>query len=290
MATASGMDRSVIVDVHSGLGNQMFQFAAGLGLARRNGCGLLVNRLETRGRTFLLDRFAIDLQFAPPGRLKWTGIRHYARRLNLVRPAVFWERTHAFDDRLGKLKPPVWIHGYFQSELYFVDIADEIRRSFVLKHGLSPPAVEMAQAISRAAFPVSIHVRRGDYLTGADDSIAFALGIEYYHRATTLVASLLGREPAYFIFSDDPDWAADALRFIPNRTLVTVGTDNPEEDLILMSHCAHHIIANSTFSWWGAWLNARLDKIVVAPRQWFTPAGERRLNLSDLRPAGWILL
>jgi hypothetical protein len=290
MTRESDIDRSVIVDVHSGLGNQMFQFAAGLGLARRNGCGLLVHRLETRGRAFLLDRFAIDLHFAPPGHLKWSGIRHYARRLNLIRPAVFWERTHAFDDQLSKLKPPVWIHGYFQSELYFIDIADEIRRSFVLKSALSPRATELAQAIDRTALPVSIHVRRGDYMTGADDSIHFALDIDYYRRATALVAALLGREPGYFIFSDDPGWAANALRFIPNQTSATVDLDKPEEDLILMSHCAHHIIANSTFIWWSAWLIARRDKIVVAPSQWFTPAGERRLNLCDLRPAGWILV
>jgi hypothetical protein len=282
------MVAAVTVDIFGGLGNQLFQFAAGLALARRTDSDVLLKPIPTR-RPLLLDRFAIDLRFAPRGPLPRRVANYLAWRLGTTPPGAFRERDFTFDRRFLDLRPPVRIQGYFQSELYFSGVADEVRRLATLKNGLSPQGADLSARIRRAPLSASIHVRRGDFLAGADPRF-YALGVDYYRRATALMASVLGGEPTYFIFSDDPEWAASALDFLPDRVTATVGYDRPEEDLILMAECRHHIIANSTFSWWGAWLNRHPDKTVIAPRQWYTPASQRRYNITDLHPPGWILI
>jgi hypothetical protein len=251
---------------------------------------LQVKPIRGSNRPFALDKFAVDLHFSPADHLPRRLARYAAWRLRTRIPGYYRERRFEFDPDFRRLKPPVRIHGYFQSELYFADVSSELRKTLVLRQSLSAAAARTNDLIAGAPVPVSIHVRRGDYLTGGADSMFFGLPVEYYRRATDLVRSLLGAEPTYFIFSDDVDWASEALRFLPQRVVATGSHDHPEEDLMLMSRCRHNIIANSTFSWWGAWLNPSPDKIVVAPRQWFTPAGQRRNNTTDLLPANWIAL
>ena len=135
---------------------------------------------------------------------------------------------------------------------------------------------------------VSLHVRRGDY--AADPVVTSMHGLcplDYYDRAVEYV---LGRvsDPAFFLFSDDPDWVREHLKLRGSVSVVDHnGPDSGSEDLRLMSLCRHHIIANSTFSWWGAWLDPRPDKLVIAPKRWFA---DESLDTSDLLPAGWVKL
>ncbi len=130
---------------------------------------------------------------------------------------------------------------------------------------------------------VSLHVRRGDYLALAAHNVCTE---DYYQAALQKVVDLSGETPQVFIFSDEPDWARSNLSLPCERTIVDFnGPETDYEDLRLMSLCKHNIIANSSFSWWGAWLNANPDKIVTAPETWF---GNRKLNNPDILPQKWV--
>jgi hypothetical protein len=132
-----------------------------------------------------------------------------------------------------------------------------------------------------------LHVRRGDFVSLNSAARVHGLcSVDYYARAINLVRS---RCPGchFLVFSDDPQWARAELPLDPSAVFVTGNAERPEQDLILMSACGHHIIANSSFSWWGAWLAASQAKVVIAPKQWFLNAPR---DTSDLIPDGWIRL
>ena len=176
-----------------------------------------------------------------------------------------------------------YLDGYWQSERYFAEVAQVARAEFALRR---PPDAEnqrMLDAI-RGAEAVGIHARRGDYVTDARTrDVHGHAPAEYYAAAVARIRSLV-RAPAFFVFSDDPAWAAQHLRVDPATVIVghnDAGRDY--EDLRLMSACRHHIIANSTFSWWAAWLGERPGQRVIAPRHWFRDGPDAR----DLVPARW---
>ncbi len=185
---------------------------------------------------------------------------------------------------------PVYINGYFQSERYFRDYAGEIRSVF-LKQALIAENDFWNQEIKSAAVPVAMHVRRGDY-TANPETLKFH-GIcdsEYYEKA---VKNILEKHAGaqFFVFSDDIGAAAaelghlsDNMRFVEHNTPRIAAYD-----MLLMSRCRHHVIANSTFSWWGAWLNENPDKIVIAPQRWFADEA-MQAQTGDLIPETWIRL
>jgi hypothetical protein len=174
--------------------------------------------------------------------------------------------------------------GYWQSERYFSDIGDVIRQDFTLVAPMVPRRLEIRRRI-RDCNAVSVHVRRGDY--ASDPAISQSHGTcppEWYHQTMTRMAGAI-ENPTFVVFSDDPAWARANLP--PSRPMIFVdpGRDGRDaEDIRLMSDCRHHIIANSTFSWWGAWLNPRPDKKVIAPARWFNRAQH---DTRDLIPPGW---
>jgi hypothetical protein len=135
-------------------------------------------------------------------------------------------------------------------------------------------------------------VRRGDYLNHGTAEFHGILGESYYREAIDRIDVALGEGADFFIFSDDPAAAEQVLNFMPRSRLTHVYGDaeRPWEDMALMARCRHHVTANSSFSWWGAWLNRSPDKIVVAPRAWFAPAELKKRNTADLYPPGWILV
>jgi len=143
---------------------------------------------------------------------------------------------------------------------------------------------QTAERIS-AVNAVCVHIRRGDYVSNpTTNQFHGNCSLEYYRPAMGIMA-LKVEDPNYFIFSDDPEWASDSLKGASSMTTVDHNkADRNYEDLRLMSLCKHHIIANSTFSWWGAWLCKYTGKIVIAPRRWFR---DELLNTSDLIPTGW---
>ncbi len=197
-----------------------------------------------------------------------------------------------FDPSFETLGPQTNLFGYFQSERYFSSIAEKIRSSFEPLEPFGAAAQAAAGKIAESALPVSIHVRRGDYVQPATGAIHGVLDETYYRKALAHIEDRVGRSPDLFVFSDDLDAAAQVLHFVPPARVSYIqgDPDRPWEDMMLIARCRHHLIANSSFSWWGAWLNQSREKIVIAPRAWFTQKGLLTRNIRDLYPLGWIQL
>lgn len=287
---------TIVTQLNGGLGNQMFQYAVGRALAIRHRCPLkLDTSLVSKDslRTFALGHFSIkasELSSVESRALGLatsaaTGVPEFLKKFlrRTVMPVV-QERHYSFDPTVLDTPGSCYLQGYWQSPKYFTDIETVIRKEFTVKDPLAGQNRDLANRI-RACTAVSLHVRRGDYVDNAQTNRYHGVcGAEYYEAAERY---LLGHSESMelFVFSDDPDWAEENLRF---RSPVTVlrhnGPERDYEDLRLMTMCRHHIIANSTFSWWGAWLCSSVDKIVVAPNNWFREAGH---NTADLIPEAW---
>jgi len=180
--------------------------------------------------------------------------------------------------------PLVYFKGFYQSERYFSEIEDEIRKAF--KFNLSeanPHSIKMMHQIDTDEKAVSLHIRRGDYLNPKHwDSIGCVCQLAYYQNAIDAMNKKV-QEPTYYVFSDDIDWVRENLD-LPNAFFIdwNKGKDS-WQDMMLMSHCRHHIICNSTFSWWGAWLNPHKEKMILAPEKWF-----KNIETPYIYPEEWI--
>jgi hypothetical protein len=305
----------ITVSILGGLGNQMFQYAAAKALACKHEVELVIDESAFRSyalRPFLLDRLRVPEAVEPvtgrtidvPLRAKHFAAMQWHNRANRVltrlglqkmpQPrATYSERHFQFDPNFFALGRSISLYGYFQSELYFADIADKLRDYFQPRDWLGSQAQAMADAIGRSDMPVSVHIRRGDYVKSAETArVHGSLGVAYYRKALQVLQGALTSRMTVFVFSDDSADAEAMLDFVPSDNLVHVRGDpnRPWEDMALMARCRHHVIANSSFSWWGAWLNSSADKIVIAPREWFTPGELRQRNTCDLYPGGWILV
>jgi hypothetical protein len=299
-------DPIVSVELMGGLGNQMFQYASGHALARRTGAALrldLGHFARSDKRRYLLDCFAVPAPISQErSPIAWRGLPHWLvlrtfRRLGLSTRilldgwTIYDQPAVHFDAAFATIAPPVHLRGYFQSELYFRDVADEIRQLFTIRVAESTGFAAQRAAIAAAAWPVSIHVRRGDYVSDpAIGAMHGTCGEAYYRRAIALAERLAARPPTWFVFSDDMAAARAALAGVENAVYVEGDDARPWEDLALMAACRGHVIANSSFSWWGAWLDPRPDAWVIAPRQWFSPAHARTVSTADIYCPGWITL
>ena len=286
----------VIVRLIGGLGNQLFQYALGRTLAERHATQL---KLDIRGYesyalySYALDRFNIIESFATPDEVRrlrgrgWIAER-LPRRLQKLNPfrkgSYILERRFSFDPAVLRSPDDIYLDGYWQSEKYFKNLESVLRREFSVRDSLTGHNRELAARIA-ACNAVSLHVRRGDFASDPKTRRVHGLcSLDYYQAAVRRIAESVP-QPHFFFFSDEPEWAAANLRVDHPVTIVT-GNDasHSYEDLRLMSLCRHHIIANSSFSWWGAWLNANPDKIVIAPTRWFAGA---RHDTRDLLPPAW---
>jgi len=302
----------ITVSLIGGLGNQMFQYAAGKALAERHGVPLALDISGFRNyalRPFLLDRLLVpeaiavartepaerpEINFA---RAKWKArIDRLLGKAGLPKlassPNEYREPHFHYDPAFETLGPQIALFGYFQSERYFNSIAESLRDWFSPREPLGDAAAAALKRIETSRLPVSVHVRRGDYLKPGTHEVHGILGESFYRRVFDRLESMIGHEAELFIFSDDLAAAEQVLSFIPGSRLNHVRGDpeRPWEDMALMARCRHHVIANSSFSWWGAWLNPSPDKIVVAPRAWFAAAGSGKRDTGDLYPSGWILI
>jgi hypothetical protein len=290
----------IITKLKGGLGNQLFQSAAGLRLAYARKTQLKMDLSELKNptvdtpRSYEMGSFRFSAEFANPSEVaalvapatsrirRCLGIRSGARPSS---PAI--ERHFHFDPEVRSLPDGVCLDGYWQSELYFSDAADRVRKEFAYA---VPPMGRNAEMIAEidACNAVSLHVRRGDYVTDPSANATHGTcDLNYYYRAIDYINERVPN-PTFFSFSDEPKWVRENLEF--PGSAITIDHNGPEagcEDLRLMSRCAHHIIANSSFSWWGAWLNPNPNKIVVAPEEWFAD-GLR--DTSDLIPSSWVRL
>lgn len=296
---------SIVVRLMGGLGNQMFQYATGAALAHRHGLPLLLDRgfldhrpagMSWTPREFELDRLQAPIAFAPDAlvrklRRPWELRGH--RFLHGLLPWLFpvhcvKEQGTGYDPRLVRMAPPVYLEGFWQNEGYFLDIADRLRSDWYLPHGEPDARNRQLLELIASGSCASLHVRRGDYVSNSETA-AFhgACDASYYHRAAQW---LIERHDIrrFIVFSDEPEWAQANLQLPCPAEHVSHNTGQASHwDMHLMRHCTHHIIANSSFSWWGAWLNPSPAKTVIGPKQWFqgtsTPA-------TDILPAAWTAL
>jgi len=281
-----------------GLGNQMFQYAAGRRLAYFLATDL---KLDISGfekdplRNYALGVFNIQEHFAKCDEVialktdkRWKFIRIAERvfpSFVIPQPTYIKERQRHFDKRVLSLSDNIYLDGYWQSEKYFLDISDIILKEFTVKSSQTDKNKELAKLIT-SCNAVSIHIRRADYVSSPSaNKILGTLDLNYYKRCVNQLNKILNK-PHFFIFSDQPEWIRDNLKLpYPIRIIAHNGREKYYEDLRLMCQCRHHIIANSTFSWWGAWLNPRSDKIVFAPKYWCV---DKNFEPKDLIPDVWV--
>lgn len=293
----------MIVRQISGLGNQMFQYAAGRYYAKRYGAQMRMAVDPPRNamshgypRPFLLSNFAITApaeEISSTDRLvlmprRWMKPVSIALKRSLgiqvITEKIEQRYTFMQDLPLQKDVQAIYLVGYWQAHRLVDEIADELRMEFSFKEPAQGRNLEILNQIRRSKNPVSLHVRRGDYTLAAEGNIA--LPIDYYSHAISVFREQLD-DPTFFIFSDDISFTKEHLP----RGLRAVFVDHNDassshEDLRLMASCHHHVIANSTFSWWGAWLNSRADKMVFAPRYWHLKPDS---YYPDLLPSNWML-
>jgi hypothetical protein len=288
---------TVRVRIVGGLGNQMFGAAAGMALARRLGAKLefeLYQFRESSGKTlpYELAPFNLpatlsrgrDWRFKPEAAAYrwWKKVSAGAGDGHV--PVLWRQPGHHFDPEFEQLQGDVYLKGYFQSARYFANIAAEVRKAFDLSAVISEPG--RAQAAAAGAVgerSVAVHVRRGDYVRHAD---RFALlQKDYYDRALRLINRAVDK-PKYFVVSDDQAAAREMFADRPDTTFAAGGS--AFDDMHLIASCHHHIIANSSFSWWGAYLSPWADGLTIAPRAWFSRAVALHTYVDDTYPEGWI--
>lgn len=278
----------IIIRMTGGLGNQMFQYALYLKLKSMGKEVKFDDYTEyalPNARPIQLWTFGLDYPVATQDELNkitdgFMGARYRIRRKIFGRKSLeYQEKDCNFDERVLQVEP-AYLTGYFQSEKYFEDIKEEVRKAFVFQ-----PAVfkkldtELRNKMDRyieameESCSVSLHIRRGDYLENQE--VYGDICTDAYYDAAIKIMKERIITPVFYVFSNDEAWAEGWCReqekmhrcaFVPVKGF-------PEEmgyfDMYLMSLCKHHVIANSSFSWWGAWLNGREDKILIAPDKWF---------------------
>ena len=242
---------------------------------------------QTKRERTTQERLDKDREVA---RLKATGRKYTHRRLldralPLRRRTLIVERAFTFDpDVLRTTRRNIYLQGYWQSEKYFRDIRPMLQRDLTVKTEPDAANAAMAGRIRRVE-SVSLHVRRGDYVSNeVTTRVHGVMDPDYYRRAAEDLGARV-RQPHFFVFSDEPQWAREHLELGHPTTVVDLnGPDRSCEDLRLMRLCRHHIIANSSFSWWGAWLSDGPDPVVIAPKRWFR---ESEHDTRDLIPDRW---
>ena len=291
----------IVVKLMGGLGNQMFQYAAGRRLADRHRTKLYIDlswfetvaEVDTK-RTYELGCFDLKAEFISPSRyalvmddtrnLK-TQIYTYTKGFIKPRVRLYLEQGHGYNKDFFKLPDNTYLEGFWQNEKYFSDIRDALLNEFSFK---TKPVGKNRQILKdiQSTNAVSLHVRRGDYVNNKRTK-AFhgVIGLGYYKKATARLIKDVDK-PHFFVFSDDPNWCRHNLKLDFPTTYVS-GNRAGFEDLRLMINCQHHIIANSSFSWWGAWLSVNPNKIVAGPKEWFR---DKSVDTSDVLPDSWIKL
>jgi hypothetical protein len=290
----------IIVRLMGGLGNQMFQYAAGRRLAKYNHTDLLLdtswfdkfqNPDAPALRHYELDCFAFSAKIASRKDLARIDTPPHTKKRRIIRkvygPVAFYKQSDFMEYHPEVLKAPdnSYLEGFWQSELYFKDATKEILKDFRFKSPLSGKNLELAnQFKSRVA--VSLHVRRGDYVSHPVMTATHGLSsLQYYQAAVDKIVQKV-KSPHFYVISDDPAWSKKNIKVNYPVTYIDHNRDG-SKDLHLMSLCKHHITANSSFSWWGAWLNPSKEKIVISPRNWFV---DPKMNHKEVIPEQWIKL
>lgn len=291
----------IITQLNGGLGNQMFQYATGRSLACHNNTQLKLDISQFHQdnlREYCLSPFNITENIASQADLNRVNrplawkVKNPVKTLKSVKnrktPITYVkERDFNFNPEILKLPDNIYLEGYWQTEQYFKRIEPILQKDFSLKITLGTIIHEMSERIVQDGNAVSVHVRRGDYVTDPETNKTHGVcTIDYYERALEKMMQNIDNVK-FFIFSDDPNWVKENISLdAPSYCVSDHGLKNYEEQY-LMSLCRHHIIANSSFSWWGAWICSNPEKIIIAPKKWFNRS---EINTNDLIPKSWIRL
>ena len=276
--------KAVAVEIKGQLGDQLFQYACGYALAKRNHLNLRLNQL---GQLWYFNVPATLVSYLWSLSNRRSSMPHVLCMIHAVTGLVE-NRSMDFEPRL--LEPHrkgLWLHGFWQDERYFADYASDIRAHLHIKAYTSTQVQHLLLTVEHCC-SVSLHIQRGAH---GDSSVYINLSLQYYQQACQYIAKRCGSKPTFYIFSDDPVWVEN--HFLPqcashfDMHIASTPDSREIDDLRLMSACKHHIIANSTLSWWGAWLNPSTDKIVIAPRQWVHTDGH---HSEPTLPSSWIRL
>jgi len=300
--------KSITTLLYGGLGNQLFQYAAARSISLRQNANLIFDLAGFKFDYFYLRNLDLDNFNIPRSIVRVNEIRRFkllramratSERMSVVarllRPKMLIEHSTSYDPAViaTKVLGQTCMIGYWQDERYFADCADAIRNDLSPIAPFSVGNADFAARIRSCDRAVAVHVRRlhglsaqvvSQHASGGIAAISqYSLSVDHYQRAIEYIQTRV-QSPVYFIFSDDPVWAKDNLR-IPGEAVFLEKKRGPDhEDILLMSLCRHHVIANSSFSWWGAWLAGHAGQIVVAPTDVkYTPNIPPRWHL--LQPA-----
>jgi hypothetical protein len=288
------MKPRLVVNLLGGLGNQLFQYSCAWALAQEQGRELVLDAGsfdQYKLRPFLLDRLKIKARCASAAELDAWGLQ--AGRFARIRRRIFGTSIASVREPAytwGPLHLPegqdAWLNGYWQTERYFAEHKAVLKAQFAVKAAASGLNAKLLKSIRAAGTRAcAIHVRRGDYVSSMLAARTHgSIGPAYYSAAVARLRSQV-KGAKLFVFSDDPAWARANMPFAAQALFIDAnGPEAPEQDLRLMSACRHFVLANSTFSWWGAWLGETPRSLVQAPLRWFkTP----KLDPRDLLPERW---
>lgn len=290
----------ICIRLSGGLGNQLFQYAAGRALSIKHNCDLLLDTSALKWRTYGVTPRDFELcHFKYHAKLATRRQEFFFAFLRPFNPIVqkisnwklYREKKLISFDNLNPLSGHIYLDGYWQKYRYFSSYMDAISRDLAHSTPLSSASSSILRKIEDVN-SVAIHVRRGDYVSlSSAANFHGALSIEYYRDSIKHANAKLDK-PFYFIFSDDPEWCQTHLNFEGNFVFISHNTGQDSwQDLILMSRCRHHIIANSSFSWWAARLadyRFSINRFVCAPDKWFIASNPQ--DIDDLIPKHWIRL
>ncbi len=284
----------IVALLAAGLGNQMFRYAAARQLSERHKTKLILNGSWFKNipvgetvRHYELDQLNIQAEYTEkpidgkiyePG-FKWPVL--YGPDMY----STYFNPSFGFNEEVLSLPNNVIINGDFQNERYFTDVKENLLKEFTPSYKLSRIVSKNLSLIEKTKNSVSVHVRRTDYIDHNTYSKTHGpKGTNYYKLAVEKLEKLVGGQLSIFVFSDDQAWCKNNLKFkYPTRFVEDA--ERSFDDIWLMSHCDHNVIANSSYSWWGAWLNKNPKKIVVAPQTWFLDGS---INSSSIVPESWI--
>ena len=289
----------IIVRVTGGLGNQMFQYA-------------MYKSLENKGKLVKLDSksfyetkkehngYELERIFdIKPNKPTKEDLEKFdennistlfkiKRKLFGDKKFVYDTKEYVFNKDVYKLKNS-YLNGYWQSIKYFEGIENDIKKDFRFKNQLDNKNLEILNEIENSN-SISIHIRRGDYMSPENYNMYGCIATPTYYKKAIKVIEEKVENPTFFVFSNDMDWVKKNIQINSRVFYIDINSGNGSyKDMQLMSNCKHNIIANSSFSWWGAWFNENKNKIVIAPKKWINRE-DVDSNKIELFCEGWTLL
>ncbi|MCL2597945.1 MAG: alpha-1,2-fucosyltransferase [Paludibacter sp.] len=299
----------IIIQLRGGLGNQMFQYACGTSIASRLGVKLKLDisymtdkkpRENFTERDYALNVFNINNEIASKKEVQ-RFVPYSADASEFTYAWFMFKRTlfcrHRFSEpaknpsfyfaEIEQITNNTYIKGYFQNEKYFNFIRDKLLKDFSIRNEIDDNNQNLSNKIN-SENAVSIHIRRGDYLNSLNASLFNLLDIDYYKKAIKYILKEV-ENPVFYVFTEDFQWAKTQFAALDIPITIVDWNIGSQSylDMILMSRCKHNIIANSSFSWWGAWLNQYPEKKIIAPQNWFK---NPKMNETHIIPSNWIKL